>query len=335
MEEKNKRNSNHELLRILATLMVLGLHYLKGIVGGGGLDPLNTSSINFLISEVLESLCIPAVNIFILITGYYSYQSNKIKINRAVELYLITIFYGIVFLVLNGTVTVRNLIYSIVPFLKGEAWFVETYIILLLIIPFLNKIVNNISKKGMAYGIAIQLVLFSFWPTFLPSSPVLDGGYGITNFILLYFIGAFIGKYSIRVNKWILIFVEVICVILMSKNNIWWSYCSLFCISSATAIFLLFTDIKSFNNKIINYIAGYCFSVYIIHSDPNIVIFWYRTLIRTDLFWKSEWFIMHFFLSILLLFGICIMIDIIRKLVFKYTIYIFLKRNRFSEIPVN
>ena len=286
MKCKNERNSNHELLRILATLMVLGLHYLKGSVGGG-LDPLNSSPINFMISEVLESLCMPAVNIFILITGYYSYQSNKIKINRAFELYLITIFYGIAFLILNGTLTVRNLIYSIVPFFKGEAWFVETYIILLLFIPFLNKIINNISKRGMAYCIVIQLVLFSLWPTFLPSAPVLDGGYGITNFILLYFIGAFIGKYNIKVNKWILIFAEIMCVILMSRNNVWWSYCSLFCISSATAIFLLFSDVKSFTNKIINYISGYCFSVYIIHSDPNVVIFWYRKLLRTDLFWKS------------------------------------------------
>ena len=187
----------------------------------------------------------------------------------------------------------------------------------------------------MAYCIVIQLVLFSLWPTFLPSAPVLDGGYGITNFILLYFIGAFIGKYNIKVNKWILIFAEIMCVILMSRNNVWWSYCSLFCISSATAIFLLFSDVKSFTNKIINYISGYCFSVYIIHSDPNVVIFWYRKLLRTDLFWKSEWFCLHFVLSIIILFGICVLIDIARKLIFKYTIYKFFERNRVSEIAIN
>lgn len=333
MEHTYMRNSNHEMLRILATFMVLGLHYLKGNVGGA-LDPLNSSEFNLFIAQVLESMCIGAVNIFILITGYYSYKSSKIKMNRAIELYLITITYGIVFLMLNGTITLRNVLYSVVPFLRGEAWFVETYIILLLLIPFLNKIIANCSKRSLAISIIIQVLLFSCWPTFFPSAPVTDGGYGITNFIMLYFIGAFISKYNISVNRGILFLAWGVCIAAMTMNNGWWSYCSVFCVVSALAVFLCFTQMRKISNKLINKIAGYSFAVYIIHSDSNIVHFWYLRILRTDLFWTSKWFILHFLISILVLFVLCVLIDTVRRLIFKYTVDQILRMNRFSEITI-
>ncbi len=331
--ESGTRNSNHEILRILATLMVLGLHYLKGSVGGA-LDPANSTETNLLMAKILESICIPAVNIFVLITGYYSYRSKKIKINKACELYTITIFYSLLFLFLQGTVSVRNIVYALVPFLEGEAWFVETYIILLFLIPFLNHVIEGCSQKSLAICIFIQFLLFSFWPTFFQSAPVTDGGYGITNFVLLYFIGAYFRKYEFNCNMLLLIVIELLCVLAMSIYNGWWSYCSVFCIASAASIFLLFTKLKNFTNGIINKLADFSFAVYIIHSNSDIVHFWYRDMLKTDMFWTSHLFVLHFLVGIIVLFFICVIIDSFRRGLFKYTITPILKVNKFSEIRI-
>ena len=88
-----KRNSNFELLRIIAMVMIVSLHTLGH---GGGLNNTTVNSINFIFNHILESLSIVAVNIFILISGYFgikSYSSVKSKISL---LYKQMIFYSII-----------------------------------------------------------------------------------------------------------------------------------------------------------------------------------------------------------------------------------------------
>lgn len=329
-----ERNSNHELLRIVATLMILALHYLNGDMGGA-LNPDNSSEINFVIAKLIESICIVGVNIFVLLTGYYSYKSNKIKVNKGIELYLIMIFYSVTFLVLNGNITVKNIIISLVPFLVGRRWFVETYLILLTLLPYLNQIVSACSKKSLKLLIIIQMVIFSCWSTFLPSAPILDGGYGITNFILLYLIGAYIAKFGMKIiSKWVWWSLYVVCIICMFLNNSLWMYCSIFCIIGAVSLFMLFTVGRSFKNTLINNISKYCFAVFLIHSDTNSVLFWYREVLKAQLFWNSKFFLVHLLAGIIILFICCMLIDMVREILFKYTVNKLLKKNKHGEILI-
>lgn len=332
--KKKERNSNHELLRILATLMILGLHYLNGEMGGA-LNPDNTSKINLVLARILESICIVGVNIFVLITGYYSYKTNKIKVNKGIELYLIMTFYALVFLIFSDNITLKNLICSIAPFLVGRRWFVETYLILLIFIPFLNRIIADCTKKSLKLLIMAQIIIFSCWSTFLPSAPILDNGYGITNFILLYFIGAYISKFGFKMIKkkvWIILY--AMCILFMTLNNCWWSYCSIFCIIGAVSLFMIFTECRDFSSALINKVSKYCFAVFLIHSDTNSVGLWYRKVLHTQLFWKSDLFILHFFIGIIILFICCVLIDMGRKIIFRYTIDKILKKNRYGEIII-
>ncbi len=72
------RQSNFELLRFLAGIAVIILHfnYLPG--GGGALEC--STGIYYYVFLVLECICITAVNVFILITGYFNYDKNVIKV---------------------------------------------------------------------------------------------------------------------------------------------------------------------------------------------------------------------------------------------------------------
>lgn len=63
-----KRNEGIELLRIISMIMILILHYLGH---GGILDNLSANNFYYYIAWTLEGICFVAVNIYVLITGYF------------------------------------------------------------------------------------------------------------------------------------------------------------------------------------------------------------------------------------------------------------------------
>ncbi|MCU7212920.1 acyltransferase family protein [Turicibacter sanguinis] len=130
-----KRNSNFELLRIIAMVMIVSLHTLGH---GGGLNNTTVNSINFIFNHILESLSIVAVNIFILISGYFgikSYSSVKSKISL---LYKQMIFYsiiiGFIFIVFDKNLSSINIIQMLFPISTQLWWFMSLNIVLLILL---------------------------------------------------------------------------------------------------------------------------------------------------------------------------------------------------------
>ena len=78
--EKNKRYSNIELLRLLIMLGIIVLHYYNKSIGGR-LKYVSYNSINYFILILIESLCICAVDLFMLISGYF-YCKEKSNITK-------------------------------------------------------------------------------------------------------------------------------------------------------------------------------------------------------------------------------------------------------------
>lgn len=90
----NERKSNIELFRILLILMVIVLHYFSAEMGGA-LGQANPESMSYYFVHLMESLCIVAVNGFVLITGYFSYKKENVKVSKVTNLILIMIFWGL------------------------------------------------------------------------------------------------------------------------------------------------------------------------------------------------------------------------------------------------
>lgn len=144
-----KRESKFELLKIILILQILTLHYLRrGLEGNIVL----VDNVNYYIIRFIESACIIAVNVFILITGYFMNERKKIKISKVINLLCILFFYNVSIyaIALISKLTTFNLT-SLKEFIatcvNGGAWFVINYVILYLLIPYINIIINNISKK--------------------------------------------------------------------------------------------------------------------------------------------------------------------------------------------
>ena len=80
-----QRQSNIELLRILAILVVILLHY-NNDSSGGGFRFVEPGSLNQGILFLIECCAVCAVDLFVLVSGYFLSKTEKRDPWKAVEL---------------------------------------------------------------------------------------------------------------------------------------------------------------------------------------------------------------------------------------------------------
>lgn len=344
-KETNKRKSEFELLKIILMLQILTLHYLRRALEG---DIVLSDNVNYYIIRIIESFCIVAVNAFILITGYFAYEREKVKIGKVLNLFSILIFYNVCIYIISiitkiTTFNLESLKEFVETCVTGGAWFVINYIVLYLLIPYINIIIKNINHKQFVVLLIIIILFFSIWPTFISGTTVRDGGYGITNFIMLYLMGAYIAKYNKNTRKAYIYFlvyiVMAIITYLISINVIKihvsaFAYNSIFNIIGAVSLFLTFSKIKISSN-IINKIAKHTFGIYIIHVNSFIAVPIWRDLLNSDKYYATKWFAINWIISVVITFLVCLIIDIVREKIYKYTIDKITKNNNIYNYEIS
>lgn len=197
-----ERETNIELLRVISMAMVITLHCLGH---GGVLDLYSFGEAGYILFYLFRGFCFAAVNCFILITGYFMI-SAEIKISRVIKLIIQVEFYSILCLLLTKylfqeSVEAQDIFKALFPLTNKQYWFATHYVILLVLIPLINKFIRGIGKKEHLYVIKILIAMFSVLPSFLFWSRGIVGyGYDFTWFIVLYVIAAYIRKYEIRIT---------------------------------------------------------------------------------------------------------------------------------------
>lgn len=284
---KQIRDSNIELLRILAMLGVVILHYNNANIGGG-FAYVAGGSVNWMILLAMESLSVCAVNLFLLITGYFSSSSKRADPVKAVALLLqVMVFraadYGCD--VLNGKgFSLSGLFYALLP----VNYFVVMYVALYLLSPYINQLLRNLSQRQFGKLLILALVLFSVWPTLVDGIEAYAGsplsglstvgiggsgyGYTIVNFVIMYLVGAYIRRAEAQVKKRHCAAVVAVCTVVLTlmggsdiDSSIVWSYCNPLVIGQAVAVFLLFRGI-SLRSKVINFLAKGSFTCFLLHA---------------------------------------------------------------------
>ncbi|PFI53846.1 hypothetical protein COI76_14355 [Bacillus cereus] len=322
-----KRYSNFELLKIVSILMVLTLHYFNGEMGGA-LHHTSKGTSNYYLMYLLESMSIIAVNCFVLVTGYFMVSKTGIKLKKAINLLSITVFYGILFYFVNGMYQshIGNEWFSLKSFVKaampfyGSEWFVSTYVVLFLLAPFINIVLQQLTKSQFKQLLVIMIICFSVLPTLLPLVSYNDNGYGVLSFILIYCIGAYLKLYGSKFDdswRYVSIYlVASICTfalcLTIGIKTLSLNYNTIFNVAGAVAIFIIFMKIK-FHSNIVNYLATFTFAIYIIHTDISINEILFREVLDSDQYWNSPWFIPHFIVSVIALFFGCVAIEAIRR----------------------
>ena len=184
------RKSNVELLRIVAMLMIIGLHFFGYANAASIYD--GVQSANSYFWKIAESFCVGGVNIFVLISGWFLTNKGSVNIRKIVDLIIQVAFWsGIGFLLIClfgiSPFNIKTMIKVMLPYFFGMRWFVTAYIIYFLLIPFLNAGLSALGKKSHRILLFICGFLFCVWPSFLPNPPLDDYGYSFVHFIFLYF----------------------------------------------------------------------------------------------------------------------------------------------------
>jgi len=282
-----ERQSNIELLRIVCMLFILVHHVITGALPLSGYAHL-TGGTELLVTKLLDGLCFVAVNVFVLISGYFSIKPSW---RGFFNLWFICAFYALglywLRLYLDGDFHIgKSALLNLLPFGRYVCWwFVGCYILLYFVSPLLNLFVERITKKEFRVALLIVTGLswyFGFgWQSEFMNAGIYPSGYSVWHFVNIYLIGRYISKYSEDFQYsgifWITVYiVTAFCLGLLDyfdvsvfHTNSHWiklqDYNHPLVMMSSIALFMAFTKI-SFSSKLVNYLALSCLPLYLVHS---------------------------------------------------------------------
>lgn len=342
---ESKRMANMEGLRILAMMMVIMLHYL----GKGEVLPALTGSmdVNGYVSWILETLSIVAVNVYMLISGYFL-SGSGFKAGRLLQLLCQILFYSIlvpvVLLCLGilkpGDLTIYQLLQYCLPTQMIHYWFATAYVVMYLFSPILNIAVKNMKKGQLQAVILLLLVFQSLNKSLLPVRLEMDNlGYDGIWFMCVYLIAAYIRLYGIPLytnGKRSFCLYLAGCVGILGvtfavralyfatgqfENFIGaaYHYNHILNLFAAISLFYAFYDWKLSQGRfawVILRIAPYTFGVYLLHEHLELRYRWPQWLgVHGD--GNVLLFILRSIATVVLVFAVGIGVDLVRGLLFR------------------
>ncbi len=347
--DKNKRKSNFELLRIISMIFIILFHYV--FKSGYKVETLTLNNYFIKLFWLLGEI---GVNLFILISGYFMVK-GKFSIKKVISLILEVIFYNSISAILAHTLGGED----ILRIFYSPYSFVRMYIMLYFLSPFLNMLIQNITKKEYQKLLVICIIFWSIMPTFLGifknSTENLDFYSRMIWFIIIYLVGGYIRLYDIKFlnsRKKSLIF-STISFLLLSMSILVIYYAKIliprlsnleiaylwgpnniitfvFCIS----FFKLFASIDIGSNKIINKISSTTLGIYMIHDGLLRNYIWNNIFDTKEMLAKND-AIIHILIATIIIFVVGIIIDLIRQFIERKIIKPIIEKKSFDNFLEN
>lgn len=227
--EKKERLPGIELLRIFCIVGIIIMHFLGGISNGFQFAEDNGFTMTWNSMWILELIFCPAVDIFIIISGYFLYGTSErswwkpIKLlSEVVIINIFTFLLKIIIVTLFNDSFIKQLpntnILGIVRLLLPVNYFAILYSVLYFISYYYNILCQNLNNKTYRHFVIYLFVLFSIFgfsidilqnffneDIMFGLSPIgsagSQAGYTIINFSLCYVIGTYIAAYRETFNK--------------------------------------------------------------------------------------------------------------------------------------
>lgn len=334
VQQPKVRNSSLELFRIITMLVIVAHHY---IVNSGITSEM---IIRENVTDAKSLFCLlfgwggkTGINCFLLITGYFMCKSN-ITIKKFLKLYLSIVFYNViiyfVFLLTNySTFAVDDIKLLFIPLNGIGSNFFSTFLVFYLFIPFLNILVHNMTEKQHLSLICVCLLCFTVPQSFLK---VENGIRYVGWFMVLYFISSYFRIYpkDIFQKCGLWGFATIIALLFSWGSVITGAYTfkntgsgmqyfyvsdsnKILAVITAVCAFLFFKNLKIKYSRVINTIAASAFGVLLIHANSNTMRKWlWRDTLENTSYFESEYLIPHAIISVLVVYILCTLIDIIR-----------------------
>lgn len=346
MTTGSKRQANFELLRIVAMLMIISLHYL---VKGGAAVPFPFVAKEHpvgVLAWLIESFCIVAVNCYVLISGYFCVESAW-KPGRVVSLLCQVLFYSLLIpllflltgVVSPGELAIYDWIGFALPFGTEHYWFATAYLVMYLFAPFLSAGIQKLKKRDLQILLALLLIFFSLEKTIVPVYLATDRyGYDFGWFLCLFVTAGYIRLYGI---SWLEKRSHAVGLYGISCLGIWmlslfsntlgkeievfaryadmpYTYNHLLCLTGAVSLFYVFQNVSLREGRVadaIRLLAPCTFGVYLLHEHMLVRYRWLEWL-KADQVKESFLFLPHMIGCVLLVYGIGTAVDLARAWVF-------------------
>jgi len=339
-EAKKKRNSSIELLRILCMLGIMGGHYFSH----GDISTITCSRIINFTKSTYFLQCFSAFSkvtclIFALISGYFSTSVKEVGWKKFFRLLGQKFFYAITITFVLSRLGYNNCGYrNIIKVLQGH-WFVNYYLLLILCVPFLNAMCENLTKTMHKKLVALLLVFWSILPTIADFVSIFWGlsirfhSFGnMAIFLVMYIVGSYLHNH-VNLTKtavWKLVLYCICSVAALLGSIALMDYLasttkitnianhasflkaeySIVAVAVAVSGLCLFLKFR-FYSRIINRIASTVLGVYLIHDNDYL-----RNVIWLKIFPNKEYMYhpyLHAPIKILAVFACCCIIDLVRQ----------------------
>lgn len=193
----NKRYYGIDLLRILSMVLVVMTHTLNR---GGILSQITPQSFPYYSVSCIDIVTKTAVDCFAIISGFVMY-GRSIKYRRILTLWLPAFTYSAVYFIVVSIIkhsfSFGEMINSIFPVLSSKWWYLSAYVGAFFLFPFINKLIDSLTDKGVKKLLIILFIVFSlsqFVSTLAVKTYYFVGGYNVVWLLVLYSFGAIIRR---------------------------------------------------------------------------------------------------------------------------------------------
>lgn len=295
---KKERQSNFELLRIIALFMVLIFH---SNIHTNGIPTIDFVSNNPLIAYniyVVQGISVICVNVFVLLSGWFGI---KPKTERVLELIYQVLFFllgSYIIALLFGKTTINADDILTCFLLNDYAWFIKSYLCLMIFAPMLNIFSQTASKKELTSFLVVFYVFQSIYGWATNAASFFNYGSSVVSFCGLYLLAQYIKRFQPGWSKYsktcdllfyfglvaasavflvVLSYFSFLSPIYHSLVGHMYAYSSPIVVAECLFIFLFFSKL-AIKSRFINYVAISCFSALFVHGNPYIFPYQARVL---------------------------------------------------------
>ena len=352
--------ANLELLRCIAMMMVVVLHYLGK---GGFLSDLTGTELGSVekVAWLLEAFCIVAVNAYMLISGYFL-GGSTFKLSRLLKLYLQLWFYSVGIGMLGMFIGVfpmekvetHDLLTMIFPVFMEHYWFVSAYLFLYLLLPFVGGAVKRMSQKQMKLALGLLILVFSVLKSVLPLRLELDGlGYDVIWYLCVFLAAAYIRRFGCGIVKnvkrsvclYVLGCVAILAVTAGLRQvylitgslarilKIAFEYNHVLTFLASIGLFGIFLNIKlpEKAGAFINRIAPHTLGVYLLHENIAFRYAW-QNWFGADSVNSVGGLLLGTVVAVIVVFTVGILVDMLRELIMKILHMLFNKVGLYRKL---
>ena len=340
--QKKERMANLEVLRCVAMLMVVVLHYL----GKGGLLPDLTAPLSAqdTVAWLLEAFCIVAVNVYMMISGYFLCESS-FKLSRLLSLWLqlwlysvgIGVLAAVTGIVPAAEVSTHYYLTLLFPVSMGHYWFLTAYLFLYVLLPLVGMGLRLLTKKQFQVALVLLLFTFCLLKSVLPFRLEEDSkGYDCIWYLCVFCMAAYLRRFGIpmlqKKSRALLLYLigvfgtfgEAMLLHLFYLRTgslelilkIPYEYNHIFPFLASVGLFCLFLDsrVQGRIGSVAVKIAPYTLGVYLLHENLGVRYAWQPWLgadringVLSLLLWTV--------MAVIMVFVLGIFVDFVRKMI--------------------